>query len=139
MTDSTTNQAQQAPTRTSTEVLERPVRRTFTADYKKRILAEAEACTKPGELGRLLRREGLYSSHLTAWRKQQDEALHAVLGQSRGRKSVDNSALAAENARLQAENHRLQIRLTQAQTILEVQKKLSWLLGLETPLNGMAS
>ncbi|CAK0751434.1 hypothetical protein CCP3SC15_1780003 [Gammaproteobacteria bacterium] len=145
MKEQTTHQTQQqqaespAPARPSTEVLEKAVRRRFTADYKQRILAEADACRQPGELGRLLRREGLYSSHLTAWRKQRDEAIHAALDRTRGRKSPENPTLAEENTRLQAEVQRLQSRLGQAQIIMEVQKKLSLLLGLEPTLNGMPS
>jgi len=141
MTEQATHQAQQttSPTRPATEVLEKSVRRRFTADYKQRILAAADACTQPGELGQLLRREGLYSSHLTAWRKQRDEAIRAALGRTRGRKPSENPPLAEENARLQAEVQRLQIRLSHAQTIIEVQKKLSLLLGLEPVLNGTPS
>jgi len=141
MTEQATHQASPTPSpyRPSTEVREKPVRRRFTADYKQRILAQADACTQPGELGQLLRREGLYSSHLTAWRKQRDEAIRAALGRSRGRKPLENPPLAEENARLQAEIQRLQTRLNQAQTIIEVQKKLSLLLGLEPPINGMPS
>jgi len=66
--------APSASTRIASEVLERAARRRFTADYKQRILTEADACAEPGALGHLLRREGLYSSHLTAWRKQRERA-----------------------------------------------------------------
>lgn len=120
--------------RIPSEVSAKADRRRFTADYKRRILAEAEACTEPGDLGKLLRREGLYSSHLTGWRRQRDEAVAAALGQRRGRKPLEKNPLTAEIARLQTENQRLQERLTQAQTIIEVQKKLSSLLGLEPTL-----
>jgi len=141
MTEQATHQAQQtaSPARSSTEVREKPIRRRFTADYKQRILAEADACAQPGELGQLLRREGLYSSHLTAWRKQRDEAIRAALGRTRGRNPPQNPTLVEENARLHAEVQRLQTRLSQAQTIIEVQKKLSLLLGLEPVLNGTPS
>jgi transposase-like protein len=125
--------------RIPSEVSPKADRRRFTADYKRRILAEAEACTEPGDLGKLLRREGLYSSHLTGWRRQRDEAVAAALGQRRGRKPLEKNPLAAEIARLQAENQHLQERLTQAQTIIEVQKKLSSLLGLEPTLPRSAS
>jgi transposase len=132
--------APSASTRIASEVLERAARRRFTADYKQRILTEADACAEPGALGHLLRREGLYSSHLSAWRKQRDEGIHEALSRPRGRKPVEKSPLTHEVARLQAENQRLQFRLTQAQTIIEVQKKLSLLLGLELPpTSGMAS
>ena len=63
----------------SPEVLERPVRRRFTVEYKAKILAEADACTEAGQFGELLRREGLYSSHLTTWRRQRDEGALAGL------------------------------------------------------------
>jgi transposase len=136
MTEQTPHQTP-PPSRPSTEVVEKPVRRRFSAEYKQRILAAADACTEVGELGQLLRREGLYSSHLTAWRKQREEGIQDALGRTRGRKPAANPLLAEENARLRAENQRLQMRLNQAQTIIEVQKKLSMLLGLEGVQNGM--
>lgn len=112
------------------EVEPKAKRRKFSADYKLRILEEADACTERGAIGALLRREGLYSSHLDKWRTQRKRgALQALAGQKRGPK-VDQQA--AEIARLRQENERLQGRLQQAETIIEVQKKLSTLLGLET-------
>lgn len=133
-------ESQTTPARIPSEVLEKAARRRFTADYKQRILAEADGCTESGQIGALLRREGLYSSHLTKWRTQRDEAVRAALSQSRGRKPLEKHPRAEENARLQRENQRLQARLTQAQTIIEVQKKLSQLLGLELPpTNGVTS
>jgi transposase len=111
-------------------VLEKAARRTFTAEYKQRILAEADACSEPGCIGKLLRSEGLYSSHLSKWRNERQQAIRARLPKQRGRKLLDENPLAAENARLQAEIQRLQVRLTQAETIIDVQKKLSQLLGL---------
>ena len=123
------------PGRRTSEVLERPVRRRFTAEYKQRILAEADGCTKPGMIGELLRREGLYSSHLSKWRIQREEGITNGLSKQRGRQSQDKNPLAEENARLQKEINRLQTSLTHAQTIIEVQKKLSQLLGpIENPL-----
>ncbi len=107
--------------------------RHFTAEYKKRILDEAAACTEPGQLGALLRREGLYSSLLSKWRQQQSAgALEGLRPKKRGPK-VDPQA--QELARLQRENQRLQERLHQAELISEVPKKVSLLLGvpLETP------
>src|SRR3954467_7097011 len=68
------------------ELVERPRRRRFTAKYKLEILEQAEACTRPGEIGELLRREGLYTSHLTAWRKQRRNGALKELGKARGRK-----------------------------------------------------
>jgi len=78
------------------ELVERPKRRRFTAQYKLRILKEADTCTKNGEIGALLRREGLYSSHLTAWRGQRDKGALAQLSRPRGRKKAD--PLAAERS-----------------------------------------
>ena len=110
------------------EVVVRAKRRQFSAKYKLRILAEADQCTQRGEIGALLRREGLYSSHLTTWRKQRDRGqLEGLTPKKRGRKPDPQ---AAELARLQRENERLQVRLEQAETIIEVQKKLSQMLGL---------
>lgn len=110
------------------EVVPKAKRRNFSAEYKLRILAEADACTERGDIGALLRREGLYSSHLDKWRMQRQRGvLRALAPQKRGPK-VDPQA--AEIARLRRENERLQVRLEQAETIIEVQKKLSSLLGL---------
>ena len=110
------------------EVVPRAKRRQFSAKYKLRILAEADQCTQRGEIGALLRREGLYSSHLTTWRKQRDRGqLEGLTPKKRGRKPDPQ---AAELTRLQRENERLQARLEQAETIIEVQKKLSQMLGL---------
>jgi transposase len=122
------------PTAPNPEVPEKPVRRRFTAEYKLRILREAEACQRHGELGALLRREGLYSSHLTTWRQQRDQgALDALQAKRRGRKPQSINPLAAENERLQRENDRLAMRLKQAETIIDVQKKVSEILGLNLP------
>ena len=104
--------------------------RQFTAEYKKRILDEADACTTSTERGALVRREGLYSSHLFAWRRQRAQgALDGLTPKKRGPKT---DPLATENARLQREIERLQAQLQRAETIIEVQKKLSQLLGLST-------
>ncbi len=121
---------------TSPEVLEKPVRRRFTVEYKARIVAEADACTESGMLGELLRREGLYSSHLSAWRRQRDEGVLAGLTpKRRGRKAKPKNPLADENQRLQRENERLKERLRQAEVIIDVQKKVSEMLNipLKTP------
>jgi transposase-like protein len=115
-------------------VLEKPVRRRFTAEYKLRILGEADRSTESGQLGAVLRREGLYSSHLTAWRKQRSEGTLAGLEpKRRGRKTSPDAPLIAENERLQRDNQRLTARLRQAETIIEVQKKLSEILGIPLP------
>ena len=105
-------------------VLEKPVRRRFTVEYKARISAEADACTEPGMLGELLRPEGLYSSHLSTWRRQRDEGVLAGLTpKRRGRKAKPKNPLADENRRLGRENERLKEQLRQAELIIDVQKK----------------
>lgn len=106
-------------------------RRQFTAAYKLSVLEEADRCAEPGAMGALLRREGLYSSHLTMWRRERETGALAALARRRGRKAT----LSAEQKRLatlQAENVRLQRAVEQAHTIIEVQKKLCTLLGLPT-------
>ena len=114
----------------SEEVVARPTRRRFTAEYKLRILHDAEHCA-PGELGALLRREGLYASHLTSWRRQRETgALVALAGKKRGPK-VDAQAEAL--ARLQRENAKLQSKLARADLIIDAQKKLLVLLNLPIP------
>ena len=113
------------------EVVPRAKRRRFSAEYKLRILEEAEVCSERGQIGSLLRREGLYSSHLTTWRHQREQGqLEALSPKNRGRKPSVDEALAKELAELKRENQRLENRLQQAETIIEVQKKLSGLLGL---------
>jgi transposase-like protein len=110
------------------EVEARAKRRQFSAKYKVRILNEADQCSQRGEIGALLRREGLYSSHLTTWRSQRDRGkLAGLTPKKRGRKPDPQTA---KLARLQRENKRLKARLEQAETIIEVQKKLSQMLGL---------
>ena len=111
----------------ATEVATKAKRRTFSAAYKQQILQEADRCRQSGQLGALLRREGLYSSHLTTWRRQWDRGELAT--QKRG-KAADPQA--KERARLQRQNARLQAQLAQAKTIIEVQKKLCTLLGLDS-------
>ena len=112
------------------EVVPMAQRRRFTASEKLRILEEAEACTEPGEIGALVRREGIYSSYLSRWRRARDQGQLTALGaQQRGPKPATDAALAREVARLRREKERLQARLGQAEAIIEVQKKLSQLLG----------
>jgi transposase-like protein len=108
-------------------VSEKPVRRRFTAEYKTRILDEADRCSEPGQLGELLRREGLYSSHLTNWRRQRDAGLSP---KRRGRKPIPNKQERQELERLRRENKRLAERLRQAEMIIDVQKKVSEMLGI---------
>ena len=110
------------------EVFSQAKRRQFSAQYKLRIVTEADQCSQRGEIGALLRREGLYSSHLTTWRKQRERGqLEGLTPKKRGCKPDPQ---AAELVRLQRENKRLKARLQQAETIIEVQKKLSQMLGL---------
>jgi transposase-like protein len=104
------------------QVVARPKRRHFSQDYKRRIVQEAAVCTEPGQIGALLRREGLYSSHLVDWRRQEQ-------AQAGGPKPA-NVQLAEQNRRLRRENARLQSRLAQAQVVIDVQKKVSELLGI---------
>jgi len=108
------------------ELVERPRRRRFTAEYKLRVLREADGCTKPGETGALLRREGLYSSHLTAWRKQRDEGALEALTRARGRRKPN--PLEAENARLRRRAERAEAELVKARKVIEVQGNVSALL-----------
>jgi len=111
------------------EVVPKAERRKFSAEYKRRVLEEADACTESGQIGALLRREGLYSSHLTTWRRQREAGLlEALSPKKRGRNGKDE--MERELVGLRRENERLQARLEQAETIIEVQKKLSHLLGL---------
>lgn len=114
------------------EVPERARRRQFTAAYKLRILEEADACTAPGQVGALLRREGLDSSHLVDWRRQRAAgSLAALAPRRRGRPPAPASS--AELTRLRQENERLSRQLAAAEAIIDVQKKVSTLLGLIQP------
>ena len=111
------------------EVLPRAKRRRFSAEYKLRILEEVDGCTQRGQIGALLRRGGLYSSHLSTWRQQRLLGqLEGLSPKKRGRKPQDPAV--EEAARLRRENERLRARLEQAEMIIDVQKKLSQLLGL---------
>lgn len=105
-----------------------PPRRRFTAKYKLRILEEADRCTQAGEVGALLRREGLYSSHLSNWRRLRKKGeLAALKDQSRGRKATETTE-SRELAKMKRENEQLKEKLRQANLIIEAQKKLSQLL-----------
>ena len=113
------------------EVVAKPKRRRFTAEYRLRILEEADRCTQPGELGRLLRREGLYSSHLTAWRKARRKgSLRELAAKKRGAKPAERNPLDAKVRALEAQVARLEHELHTAHTILDVQGKVAGLLGL---------
>lgn len=127
MTESTKN-GKVVSGKVETEVVVKAQRRQYTAAYKQRILAEAAACHSPSEVGALLRREGLYASSIGKWRQRsQTGALQGLATQKRGPK-VDPQSV--ELARLQRENERLRERLRQAELIIEVQKKVSQLLGV---------
>lgn len=127
MTESTKN-GKVISAKVETEVVAKPQRRKYTADYKQRILAEVEGCKNAGEVGALLRREGLYSSLISKWRQRsQKGAMAGLATQKRGPK-VDQQTV--EMARLQRENERLHERLRQAELIIEVQKKVSQILGV---------
>ncbi len=118
------------------EVAAKPTRRRYTAEYKHRILREAETCTRPGEMGALLRREGLYSSNLTVWRKQRERReLEGLSQKKRGPSSKEKNPLAAKVATLERENRRLRARAERAEGLVELQKKVSEILGIELKHN----
>jgi transposase len=108
------------------ELAEGPKRRRFSAEYKLRIVREAEACTRPREIGELLRREGLYSSLLTEWRRARDAGALEALARPRGPKP---NPLEAENARLRRRAERAEAELIKARRVIEVQENVSALLG----------
>jgi len=109
------------------ELVDRPLRRRFSAEYKLRILREAEACTEPGEIGALVRREGLYTSHLSKWRQQRDAGALEALGRPRGRKPADRREREVAELRRRAE--RAEAELEKARRVIEVQGNVSALLG----------
>jgi hypothetical protein len=111
------------------EVCAGPQRRQFTDQYKLGILREADGCTKPGELGSLLRREGLYSSNLTTWRREREKGALGAKAQKRGRKARTEEQLRAEIKQVRREKDQVVARLRKAETVIEVQKKVSDLLG----------
>jgi len=117
----------------NTEVVAKAKRKQFTVAEKQRILREVEACQGSGEIGALLRREGIYSSYLTTWRRQKENGeLEGLSPQKRGPKSNPD---AIELAKLRREHERLKERMRQAELIIEVQKKVALMLGanLEAP------
>ncbi len=117
------------------EVSEQAKRRRFTAEYKLRIVREADACKGDGDIAALLRREGLYSSQVSSWRRQRDEiAKTGLTSRKRGRKAKAEDPRVKE---LERENAKLQRRLARVETMLEIQKKTSELLGI--PLNPLDS
>src|SRR3954469_17029962 len=116
--------------RPNPEVIARAKRRTYTGEYKQQILAEADAARGSGEIGAVLRRHGLYSSHLTKWRKESRSGiLEGLAPQKRGPKSKVNP-LSVEIQKLRRDNERLADQLRKAEIVIEVQKKVAMLLGL---------
>jgi len=113
------------------EVPEKARRRQFSAGYKLRVLKEADTCDQRGQLGELLRREGLYSSHLVLWRRQREEgSLQSLRPRTRGRRPRVTNPLAKRVTDLERENDGLRKRLRQAELIIDVQKKVSQILGV---------
>jgi transposase-like protein len=106
----------------------KPKRRSFSNEYKLSILERADRCSGPGEVGKLLRQEGLYSSHLSTWRALRRAGTLKSLGRKRGPAPATSTQL--ENDKLRRENERLRKRLVHAEKIIDVQKKLSEVLGI---------
>lgn len=135
---SSTGEREAAPVPPDPEVPARHAKRRFTTAYKLEVLRRADACTRPGELGALLRKEGLYSSHLVTWRRQR---AHGLTPKKRGRKSTSSDprvkTLEREKTALATDNRRLERRLLQAEAIIAFQKKVAELLGI--PLKPLPS
>jgi transposase len=112
------------------EVLERPVRRRFTAEYKERIVREADGCTQSGQIGALLRREGLYSSLLDKWRTKLAQGGRSALVEAKRGRKPSRTPAEVENEALRKRNARLERRLKQAEAIIDIQKKVSEILGI---------
>lgn len=118
------------------EVMAKAMRRKFSAEYKLEVLRKADACTKPGEVGALLRREGLYTSHLSTWRKQRGQGeLGGLAPKKRGPLAKEKNPLAARVAALEKETVRLKARAERAEALVELQKKVSEILGIELKRN----
>ena len=119
------------------EVVAKATRRRFSAEYKRSVLREADACRKPGEIGALLRREGLYSSNLVTWRRQREKGeLSALSPRKRGPAPREKNPLAAKVAALEKETVRLKARAERAEALVDLQKKISEILGIELNRNG---
>jgi transposase-like protein len=120
-----------------TEVSSKARRRQFTAEYKRKVLAEVDACTKPGEIGALLRREGLYSSHLVEWRRARDSgALAGLAPRKRGPAARVPHPLERKVVELERQIKRLTWRAERAEGLVEVQKKVAELMGIHLDENG---
>lgn len=120
------------------EVPAKAKRRIFTKEYKLAMIEKADRCVEPGAIGQLLRQEGLYSSHLTMWRRQQRDGSLRALGRRRGPK-VKSTAEQLEIKKLVRENDRLRRKLDHAEKIIVVQKKLSEVLGIQLEENDDAT
>ena len=119
------------------EVVAKTSRRRFTAEYKRKILREADACTEPGAIGALLRREGLYSSNLTTWRAQRQRGeLAGLTPKQRGPAPKPKNPLAGRVSALEREVTRLTARAQRAEALVELQKKVAELLGTARPQTG---
>jgi transposase-like protein len=117
---------------TEVEVVAKGERRRFTGEYKAKVLREADSCKQPGEIGALLRREGLYWSNLTTWRKQRETGeLAGLKGKQRGPQRREKNPLAERVLELERDNARLKRRAERAEGIVELQKKVSEILGIE--------
>ena len=128
--DSGLGEGGRAAPRPNPEVLARAKRRTYTGEYKQKVLAEADAARGSGEIGAVLRRHGLYSSHLTKWRRERKSGiLEGLTPHKRGPKSKVNP-LTEENQKLRRDNERLTDRLRKAEIVIDVQKKVAMLLGI---------
>jgi transposase-like protein len=130
-------QRDEGSARPDPEVFERPKRRRFTVEYKARIVQEAARCTEWGETGALLRREGLYWSEFSRWRRKYSEGAHSALQDNKRGRKRSRHPLEGELERLRKENEKLKRRLHQAETIIDVQKKISEMLGI--PLESVES
>jgi len=114
------------------EVVAKGERRRFTGEYKAKVLREADSCKRPGEIGALLRREGLYWSNLSTWRKQRESGeLAGLKGKQRGPQRREKNPLAERVRELERDNARLKWRAERAEGIVELQKKVSEILGIE--------
>jgi transposase len=121
-----------AKTLEEVEVAAKGERRRFTAEYKVKVLREADQCKRPGDIGALLRREGLYWSNLSNWRKQRERGeLAGLRGRKRGPEKKEKNPLAERVRELERDNARLKRRAERAEGIVELQKKISQILGIE--------
>ena len=117
-----------------TEVVAKAKRRSFTAEFKRDIVRQADACTEPGAIGALLRREGLFSSHLTVWRREVEQReLQALAPKKRGPKGKEADPRDQKIASLGRELAKVTARAERAEMLVEIQKKLSVLLGVDLP------